>query len=165
MRRPWKRDGPSTSPSRGTTSRTKNRECRDRVRMCARRPRVFGLSDFEYLPKDYRLDNYSNVCCVAAFSLTAHGQRVRADATQTTFAYVATDYRLDKYSNVCCVALFLAYRSRQDGRGGNATQTTFENLATTYCLDKYSNACCLVVFLAHRFLFPHRSFTCLRSVS
>ena len=68
MRRPWKRDGPSTSPSRGTTSRTKNCECRDRVRMCARRPRVFGLSDFEYLSTTYRLDKYSNVCCVA-FSL------------------------------------------------------------------------------------------------
>ena len=46
MRRPWKRDGPSTFPARRNASSPKNCERTSRVRMCARLPRVFGLSHF-----------------------------------------------------------------------------------------------------------------------
>ena len=46
MRRPWKRDGPSTFPARRTASSSKNCERTSRVRMCARLPRAFGLSHF-----------------------------------------------------------------------------------------------------------------------
>ena len=94
--------------------------------------------------------NMQTYVALQFFYLTAHGQHGRADATQTAFDYLSTDYRLDQYSNVSCVAVSLAYRSRQDVRGGNATQATFEYLSTDYRLDKYSNACCLAVFLHHR---------------
>ena len=46
MRRPWKRDGPSTFPARRNASPPKNCERTSRVRMCARLPRVFGLFHF-----------------------------------------------------------------------------------------------------------------------
>ena len=46
MRRPWKRHGPSTFPARRNASSPKNCERTSRVRMCARLPRVFGLSHF-----------------------------------------------------------------------------------------------------------------------
>ena len=46
MRRPWKRDGPSTFPARRNASSPKNCERTSRVRMCARLPRVFGLFHF-----------------------------------------------------------------------------------------------------------------------
>ena len=57
MRRPWKRDGPSTFPARRNASSPKNCERTSRVRMCARLPRVFGLSHFLGLIRIFQSEN------------------------------------------------------------------------------------------------------------
>ena len=58
---------------------------------------VATQATYEYLSADSRLDQCSNVCCVAV--LLAYHSR-----PATTFECLSTDYRLDKYSNVCCEA-------------------------------------------------------------